>query len=250
MEDTLILIPARGGSTRIKDKNIKLFGDKPLIAHIIETSLKSKCGRVVVTTDSLKIKDIALKYGAEVPFIRPEEFATTFSSSLTPILHALKWFRENEKWEPKYIINTLATKPFTSVKSIQENKQKLLEASENINSCTTVCLPKTHPFSTIIIDDKTNEIEDGRVFVNGKNNANVVRSQDYPKVYEMVCNSTTTKTRFFYNLLDEVNNDISKITYKRILDDKNCIASIVPQIESIDIDEPEDFEFALKIIGN
>lgn len=243
MQDTLVLIPARGGSTRIKDKNIKDFGGKPLISHIIEKSLKSNTGRVVVSTDSEKIKDVSLAAGAEVPFLRPKEFAGTYSSSLEPILHALQWFKENENWEPKYIITTLSTKAFTSIKSIQECKKQLLEADENINSCTTVCLPNTHPYSIISLDEKS-KIQDGIVFINGKNNQNVVRSQDYPNVHELVCNCTITKSEFYKKLLIEAKNDISKITYQRILDSENCIASIVPQIESIDIDEPEDFVFA------
>jgi N-acylneuraminate cytidylyltransferase/CMP-N,N'-diacetyllegionaminic acid synthase len=248
MKDSIILIAARGGSTRIKDKNIKMFGDKPLIAHIIDKALKSKCGRVVVSTDSPKIRDIALEYGAEVPFLRPDEFATTTASSLTPILHALQWFKENENWEPKYLLYTPATSPFTSVKTIQENKKVLVEAPSHINSAVTVCAPKTHPFSTVMLDEENGMVKDGLVYVDGKNNENVVRSQDYPKVYEMTGNSTATKVSFYKKLLDDAKGDISKVEYIRILDDINCVANVVPQIESIDIDEPEDFEFALKLL--
>lgn len=247
MLDTLILIPARAGSTRIKDKNIKDFDGRPLIANIIEKSLKSNCGRVVVSTDSLEIKRIALEYGAEVPFLRPEEFATSHTSSLIPILHALQWFKKNENWVPKYVITTIATKPFTSTNSIQQCKETLISAPDTINSCTTVCTPHTHPYSIIGIQKNTNKIIDGITFIHNKNNKNVVRSQDYPEVYELVSNCTITKTNFYNNLLIKDNADISKVDFKRILDIDNCVASIVPQIEAIDIDEPKDFDFALKI---
>ena len=66
--NNLILIPARSGSTRIKNKNIRLLGGKPLIAYAIEEALRSKSGRVIVSTNSSQIADISLQYGAEVPF--------------------------------------------------------------------------------------------------------------------------------------------------------------------------------------
>jgi N-acylneuraminate cytidylyltransferase/CMP-N,N'-diacetyllegionaminic acid synthase len=248
MEDSLILIPARGGSTRVKDKNIKMFGDKPLIAHIIEKALKSKCGRVVVSTDSPKIRDIALEYGAEVPFLRPDEFATTTATSLTPILHALQWFKENENWEPTYLLFTPATFPFTTVEAIRENKQKLIDAPEYINSAVTVCAPKTHPYSIVALDEENDLVKDGLVYYEGKNNKDVVRSQDYPKVYEMSANCTTTKVSFYKKLLEDAKGDISRVKYIRVLDDVNCVGNIVDAIESVDIDEPEDFEFALKLL--
>lgn len=247
MEDTLILIPARGGSTRVKDKNIKSFTGIPLIAHIIKKAIQSGCGRVVVSTDSPKIRDIALQYNAEVPFLRPAQFATTEASSLMPILHALQWFKENENWEPKYVMFTPPTSPFTSVKSIKENKQKLLDAPKEINSSITVTTPRTHPFSIVMLDENNDKVKDNKIYINGKNNSDVVRSQDYPVVYELCACCTTTKTDYYKKILNEADNDISKVTHIRIVDDKNCVANIIPQIEAIDIDEEEDFEFALKL---
>ncbi|MBW3010546.1 cytidylyltransferase domain-containing protein, partial [Acinetobacter baumannii] len=78
----LAVIPARGGSKRIPRKNIKDFYGKPMIAWSIEAALKSECfDEVWVSTDDQEIADIAVKFGAKVPFLRPahlsDDYATT-----------------------------------------------------------------------------------------------------------------------------------------------------------------------------
>jgi len=83
-----LLIPARGGSKRIPKKNIKLLKGKPLIAHPIESSLKSKVDEVWVSTDSKEIKNISQKYGANV-LDRPSELATDYSATEEAIEHFL-----------------------------------------------------------------------------------------------------------------------------------------------------------------
>ena len=73
---SVCLIPARGGSKRIKNKNIKYFYGKPLIAYAIEKALNSKLfDKVYVSTDSKKIALIAKRYDAEIPFYRPKIFS-------------------------------------------------------------------------------------------------------------------------------------------------------------------------------
>ena len=67
------IIPARGGSKRIPQKNIKLFHGKPMIAWSIEAAIKSECfDRIICSTDDEEIADVAKKYGAEIPFLRPK----------------------------------------------------------------------------------------------------------------------------------------------------------------------------------
>ena len=71
----ICLIPARKGSKRIKNKNIKIFNGKPIIYYSIKAALKSKLfDKIIVTTDSVKIRKIAIEAGAEVPFLRPKKF--------------------------------------------------------------------------------------------------------------------------------------------------------------------------------
>ena len=84
------IIPAREGSKRIKKKNIKLFNGKPIIGHVIQKLLKNKIfDKIIVSTDSKKIANIAKKYGAEVPFIRSKGLANDFVATKEVILDAV-----------------------------------------------------------------------------------------------------------------------------------------------------------------
>ena len=97
MTDVIGIIPARSGSKTVKDKNIKMLNGHPLIAYSIVAALVSeKIDRVIVTTNSTQYRDIALKYGAEVPFIRPDEFSLDTSTDRDFLIHSMKWFEINE----------------------------------------------------------------------------------------------------------------------------------------------------------
>ena len=72
--NSICIIPARSGSKRIKNKNIKKFLGKPIISYSIKTAKKSGCfNKIIVSTDSIKISKIAIQYGADVPFIRSKK---------------------------------------------------------------------------------------------------------------------------------------------------------------------------------
>lgn len=89
----IAIIPARGGSKRIPRKNIKEFCGKPMIAWSIEAALQSSCfSRVVVSTDDAEIADVAQRYGAEVPFMRPEALSDDHTGTIPVIRHAIEWF--------------------------------------------------------------------------------------------------------------------------------------------------------------
>lgn len=88
---TICIIPARGGSKGIPRKNIRLLGNKPLIAYAITTAINSGVfDHVVVTTDDVEIATISKQYGAEVPFIRPKELAIDTISNDDVLIHAIK----------------------------------------------------------------------------------------------------------------------------------------------------------------
>lgn len=87
------LIPARGGSKGVPNKNIKLLGGKPLINYTIEAALEAKVlSDLVVSTDSKRIAEISEKAGANVPFMRPSELATDTSPSIDTVIHAVEFF--------------------------------------------------------------------------------------------------------------------------------------------------------------
>ncbi|MGK4569289.1 cytidylyltransferase domain-containing protein [Flavobacterium sp. 3HN19-14] len=90
------IIPARGGSKGVPGKNIKLLGDKPLIAYTIEQALQSSLlAKVIVSTDDEKIMETVMQLGAEVPFKRPAELANDTASSIAVVQHAVD-FLESE----------------------------------------------------------------------------------------------------------------------------------------------------------
>ena len=91
--NNLILIPARGGSTRVKNKNIKLLGSIPLICHSIATSLEVSNSRVIVSSDDDEIISVSRKFGAETPFKRPDRLSKNDSPSIDVILHTLEWLK-------------------------------------------------------------------------------------------------------------------------------------------------------------
>ena len=119
---------ARGGSKSIPKKNIKLICAKPLIAYTISEALKSKyLTRYIVSTDDKEIKSIALKYGAEVPFLRPSKLATDTASSAAAIKHAVEYVEKEEGSKYDYVIELMCTNPLKTVKDIDVCIQKLIE---------------------------------------------------------------------------------------------------------------------------
>jgi pseudaminic acid cytidylyltransferase len=119
------IIPARGGSVRIPEKNIKLFAGKPIIAYTIEAAQKSKIfDRIVVSTDSKKIADIAESFGAEIPFVRPSELAGNETSVADVIYHAISWYKDNGN-EIKSACCLVACAPFIKADYIIEGYNSL-----------------------------------------------------------------------------------------------------------------------------
>jgi CMP-N,N'-diacetyllegionaminic acid synthase len=93
----IVLIPARGGSKSIYKKNIALLGNKPLIYYTIEIAKQSKLiDKVFVSTDDIEIQSISENLGAEVPFLRPKEFANDISRDYDVIYHFLEWNKFDE----------------------------------------------------------------------------------------------------------------------------------------------------------
>src|SRR5690554_3569545 len=119
------IIPARGGSKRIPRKNIKDFCGKPMIAWSIEAALKSACfDRVIVSTDDQEIADVAKKYGAEVPFMRPAELSDDYAGTIPIIKQAIEWLTKNEQ-APSLVCCLYATAPFVSAEDIQQGLKQL-----------------------------------------------------------------------------------------------------------------------------
>lgn len=106
------IIPARGGSKGIPGKNVKILNDFPLIAYSIAAAkLSKKISRIIVSTDSYEIAEIAKMYGAECPFLRPKELAQDNSIDYDFMIHAINWFEQNENYVPDYWVHLRPTTP-------------------------------------------------------------------------------------------------------------------------------------------
>ena len=112
----IALIPARSGSKGIKNKNIKKINNKELIYYTIKSAKLLNPDRIIVSTDSIKIKKIAEKYGAEVPFLRPKNISGNKSSDLQCFMHFLNWWKDKYIKIPEIIYHLRITSPFRKKK--------------------------------------------------------------------------------------------------------------------------------------
>lgn len=120
----IAVILARGGSKRIPHKNIKIFHGKPLIAYAIEAAQESMLfDRIIVSTDSDEIANVARHYGADVPFKRPAEFSTDQAGTFDTINHAIRW-SQSKNLDVNFIC-CIYPNPFIFSKDIKECFQKI-----------------------------------------------------------------------------------------------------------------------------
>jgi N-acylneuraminate cytidylyltransferase len=123
----LAVIPARGGSTRIPDKNIKAVDGVPLIAHTIrDTETATELDRVIVSTDDEQIAQVAREYGGNVPFMRPAHLATDDAPTGGAITHALEWATE-QYGEFEYVCVPQVTSPLRTSEDIDAALRRLQE---------------------------------------------------------------------------------------------------------------------------
>ena len=134
-------VPARSGSERVPHKNVRPLAGHPLLAYAIATALESgRFERVVVSTDSEEIADVARWYGADVPFLRPAEFATATSPDIEWLAYTLE--RLDERYELFALIR--ATNPFRGPDVVRRGLEQLL-ATPEADSLRAVELVKQHP---------------------------------------------------------------------------------------------------------
>lgn len=128
-EKVYVLIPAREGSKGIPRKNVIGISEFPLIAYSIAAAKLSKfADRIIVSTDSEKIAKIAVKYGAEVPFLRPKKYATDKSIDIDFVKHALDWFHTKEGNIPDYLVHLRPTTPLRKPEVIDKAIKFMMES--------------------------------------------------------------------------------------------------------------------------
>ena len=217
----LCVIPARAGSKRIPKKNIKDFLGKPIIAYSIEAALKSDLfDEVMVSTDDPKIKKIAVKYGAKVPFSRSKKNSDDYANTYDVLEEVLNEYKKHQiKFD--YVCCLYACAPFvTSIKLIEGlNVLK----SNNFDTVFPV-MSFSFPIQRALTKDKNNKIS----FINPE--YSLTRSQDLEESYH--------DTGQFYWL----NSSVLLSNKKLISTNSGCI--IISEIEGQDIDNPSDWHLA------
>lgn len=136
------IIPARGGSTRIPNKNIRSFAGEPMISYTIAAAKAAKVfDKIIISTDSKKIAKVAEEYGAEVPFMRPKELSDDHTPTAPVILHALQWLFNHDK-PAKYACCVYATAPFVRAEFIKKGYEILVKYGvSSVFSVTTFPFP-------------------------------------------------------------------------------------------------------------
>jgi CMP-N-acetylneuraminic acid synthetase len=146
VNEILAIIPARGGSKSIPRKNIRTFAGHPLVAYSIAAGLAAETvTRVIVSTDDEEIAAVARRYGAETPFLRPQDISGDQTLDLPVFQHALQWLDENEGYTPEIVVQLRPTSPFRRVQHIDQAVYRLIERPD-ADAVRTVCVPFQNPF--------------------------------------------------------------------------------------------------------
>ncbi|MDI7189578.1 cytidylyltransferase domain-containing protein [Leptospira santarosai] len=223
----LVVIPARGGSKRLPGKNIRILGNKPLIAWSIDVvkGIPEICD-VLVSTEDEKIAEIAKEFNAFVPWLRPIELATDTATSIDVVLHALGWY-EREKQGVDGVILLQPTSPFRRKESIRKGIEIFLK-NEKKNTVLGVSPADPHPMWCF-------RLKDGILKPFQEARGLHLRSQDLPPAYFV--------NGSFY-LTSKIHLMEEKTFYT-----ENMLPLISEQEEeSIDIDTEADWKWAESIL--
>jgi len=220
----IAVIPARGGSKRIPQKNIRDFCGKPMIAWSIAAAQASGCfDEIIVSTDDPKTSAIAESLGARVPFVRPPELSDDFTPTAPVIKHATEWYRENLT-EVTHVCCIYATAPFLAAEYLSRGLEALTASdSDYAFSVTSYAFPIQR---ALRLDDKNRtEMFNPECFS--------MRSQDLEASWH-------DAGQFYWGTADAW-------TAERPIFSNRSKAVILPRYRVQDIDTWEDWEFAERI---
>jgi N-acylneuraminate cytidylyltransferase len=216
----LAIITARGGSKRIPGKNIKEFRGKPIIAYSIETAIQSGLfDLVMVSTDDNQIEEIAIKYGAKVPFKRSQTNSDDYASTADVIFEVLNEFKAKGR-EFEFACCIYPTAPFISEKNLIDAYQLMLE--NNFDTVFPVC-QFSYPIQRAL------EINNSKISMVWKENLNK-RSQDLQPRYHDAGQFYWLKTNPF-------------LTSKKLFTE-NSGSIVLDELQVQDIDNETDWKIA------
>lgn len=222
------LICARGGSKGLPGKNIRLLGGRPLIGWAIsQAKALPDISRVIVSTDSFEIAEVARREGAEVPFMRPTDLALDNSPEWLVWRHALNYLRQDAGCYPDALVVVPATAPLRQSSDIQRCIDVFSEGQ--VDMVITVTDSQRSPYFNM-----TRVMPDGNSALVIPPDGRVTRRQDAPVVYDMTTVAYVARPEFVMQ-----NNGIFEGRVRQVH---------VPLERALDIDTPLDFRIAQSLI--
>ena len=222
-EKFLAIIPARSGSKRILNKNIRIFNGKPLIYYTIKIAQDSKIfDRIIVDTDSSEIAKIARKFGAETPFLRPKELARSGVSTDTVIEHLLERLKQEEDYVPDTIALLQTTSPLRTVQDI-------------VNCFSAVSNPKVQSVCTVsqVSPWFLHLTKDNKISVVNKNALESTQTEEVKKGYA------------FNGSMVYMIKTLAFLRTKKLFSDENTVGVVTKDAwRAVDLDYPEDWVLA------
>jgi N-acylneuraminate cytidylyltransferase len=226
----LAVIPARGGSKRVPQKNIREVNGRPLIAYTIDQAeAADRIDRAIVSTDSSDIEQVARKFGGEVPFTRPEGLATDTAALSETITHALEWATDLDQ-EYDIVCSLQTTTPLRTSNDIDSAIDRLEET--NAMSCISTSEYTASPFWAVTTNNSgylEEFIGKGALWANEP-----TRSQDLP-------NLVHPNGAVFASTVDAWRKHESFYT-------PETVGYEMPPERSLDIDEPWELELIRKVM--
>ena len=221
---------ARGGSKGLPGKNIRIMNGKPLIAWTIEQAKKaSSIDRIIVSTDTNEIAEVAVQYGAEVPFLRPKKLSGDTSSEWLAWKHALNYLKKKNSF-PEIMVCLPVTAPLRIPEDIENCLNEFKKGRPDI--LITVTQAHRNPYFNMVRVD-----EDGRASLLMKNQeGHISRRQDAPEIYDVTTVAYVADPHFVL---------VSKNMFEGLVN-----AVQIPAERSIDIDTLLDFNIAEFLMKN
>ena len=223
---------ARGGSKGIPNKNIRPLAGKPLIAYAIETARQSQyIDRVIVSTDDESIAEIAQKFGAEVPFMRPKELAQDNSPEILSWRHAIQILKEQDTSRKLDVFVSIPpTAPLRTVEDIDNCINCFLKSEVDV--VITVKKTSRHPSFNMVFLDK-----DKRPRLALPMDKYMTHRQSIDPVYDVTTVAYVARPEFVLNAVSSVYEG-------------NLKAVLIPEERAVDIDSELDFQFAEYLMTN
>lgn len=221
------LIPARAGSTGVKRKNVRPLAGRPLLEYTVEAARQSRLDRVILSTDAEDFAAIGRRVGAEAPFLRPADFASTEAKAIEVVGHCLDFLAREENWEPDAVFYLQPTSPFRSEVHIDEAIAALSGATAA--SVVSVMPPAQHPCYIFTRDGG------GRMHHLLDMAQRPERRQDLPEMFALNNAVMLSRTHFLKQQAAQRGLVVN-------LDD--FIPYFVDHPVTVDINTEEDFQFA------